>query len=72
MFNRFRNRCESFTQYTSFEIFPGISESSKICSEPDLQILFTVDIFSGDKKSLTPDKISKVVSSAVSVSGCSH
>ena len=49
---------------------PGISKSSKISPPSHLRILFTVGMFTGDKKSLTPDKISRVVRSAVSVSGC--
>ena len=56
---------------TSFELcVPGISKSWKISPPSHLRILFTVGMFTGDKKSLTPDKISRVVRSAVSVSGC--
>ena len=54
--------------------FLWISKSSKISyvPSPHLRILLTFDIFTDDKKSPTPDKISRVVRSAVSVSGCPY
>lgn len=57
-----------FYAVTSFELFARniqISEDNIRPARPHLRILFPVDIFTGDKKSLTPDKMSRVVRSAV-------